>query len=148
MSETLTIGRAARLAKVNTQTLHYYERRGLLRPESRLESGYRLYGDESIRKIRFIKNAQGLGFSLDEIARLLRLRVGRTVQCLKVRRQAQMKLNLVRQKILQLNVLEKTLRRLIKTCESKGTTDSCPILEAVADATPLGKTRNRYIKQG
>jgi MerR family mercuric resistance operon transcriptional regulator/MerR family gold-responsive transcriptional activator of gol and ges genes len=142
MNSALTIGKAAQLAGVNIQTLHYYERRGLLRPEGRLESGYRLYGDESVRRLRFIKNAQGLGFSLEEIARLLRLRVGRGVNCGKVRRQAQARLDGVRRKIMGLKAIEKTLQRLIRTCAAKGTTDACPILEAVDGAARPVKTGN------
>ncbi len=133
MSETLTIGRAARLAKVNIQTLHYYERRGLLRPESRLESGYRLYGDESIKKIRFIKNAQGLGFTLNEIARLLSLQTRHGGQCAGVRRQAQARLDSVKEKMASLRAMEKALRRLIRTCATKTMIDTCQILECLEE---------------
>lgn len=147
MGGALTIGKAAKLAGVNIQTLHYYERRGLLRPDGRFESGYRIYSVESVRRLKFIKNAQGLGFSLAEIARLLRLRAGRKVDCGKVKRRAQAQLKSVRGKIRGLRAIEKTLRRLIRTCAAKGTTDSCPILEAVADSSEFVGTVNHKERQ-
>jgi len=131
MSAELTIGRVARKAGVNIQTLRYYERRGILPPDGRRESGYRLYADEAIRKIRFIKNAQELGFTLVEIARLLRLRVGRRTECGKVRRQAEARLKIVKEKIGALKAMERVLGRLVRTCSRRGTTAACPILESL-----------------
>lgn len=133
MDEELTIGRVAKWAGVNVQTVRYYERRGLLLPDGRRDSGYRLYGEEAVRKLLFIRNAQGLGFSLDEIARLLRLRVGRTVRCGKVKRRAQARLKTVQGKIAGLRAMERVLQRLIRTCSVRGTTDRCPILESLED---------------
>lgn len=127
----LTVGRLARQAGVNLQTVLYYERRRLLSPARRSDSGYRLYAPESARVIRFIKNAQALGFSLEEIARLLRLRVNRRSQCESVRRQAQARLGFVQMKIAGLRGMERALRRLLKTCAARGTTDFCPILESL-----------------
>jgi len=131
MSAELTIGRVARKAGVNIQTVRYYERRGLVSPESYRDSGYRLYTDEAVRKIRCIKNAQQLGFTLDEIARLLSLRVGRKTQCGKVRRQAEARLKIVKNKIGGLKAMERVLSRLVGTCSRRGTTAACPILESL-----------------
>lgn len=131
MDIELTIGKVAQRAGVNIQTVRYYERRGLLAPNGYRESGYRLYTEEAVRKLRFIKNAQGLGFSLDEIARLLRLRVGRKLQCGKVKKQAQERLRIVQDKLSGLRAMEKVLNRLIRTCGTRGTTDHCPILESL-----------------
>lgn len=131
MKEKLTVGRVARQAGVNLQTVLYYERRRLLAPAGRSESGYRLYAPEAVRVIRFIKNAQALGFTLDEAGRLLRLRINRRSQCESVRRQARSRLELVQGKIAGLKAMERTLRRLLKTCAARGTTDSCPILESL-----------------
>lgn len=133
MSVELTIGKVARQSGVNIQTVRYYERRGLLAPAKRTDSGYRLYAHEAVRIISFIKNAQGLGFSLDEIARLLRLRVGRKMQCGKVKKQAQARIKIVQEKIAGLQAMEKVLNRLIQTCSARGTTDLCPILESLED---------------
>lgn len=84
-----------------------------------------------MRVIRFIKNAQALGFTLDEAAKLLRLRVNHRSQCESVKRQASARLELVREKIAGLRGMERALRRLLKTCAARGTTDSCPILESL-----------------
>lgn len=128
MSAELTIGRVARGAGVNIQTVRYYERRGLLSPEAYRDSGYRLYSREAVRKLQFIKNAQELGFTLDEIAGLLRLRVGRRTRCEDVRRKAEAKLGQVDEKIARLQSMRRVLERLVRTCRKRGTTDPCPIL--------------------
>lgn len=131
MKGYLTVGKIARQAGVNLQTVLYYERRRLLSPARRSDSGYRLYAPETVRVIRFIKNAQALGFTLDEIAKLLRLRVSSRSRCESVKRQAQSRLELVQGKITGLRAMERTLLRLLKTCAARGTTDSCPILESL-----------------
>ena len=133
MNAELKIGRVAREAGVNIQTVRYYERRGLIAPEIRLDSGYRLYALETVRKLRFIKNAQELGFTLDEIARLLKLRIGRRTQCGAVRKQAQARLEIVRGKITALRGMERVLNRLVHTCAKRGTTDACPILGSLEE---------------
>ncbi|MBI4375331.1 MAG: heavy metal-responsive transcriptional regulator [Elusimicrobia bacterium] len=127
----MTIGRVARLARVNIQTVRYYERRGILSPDGRRESGYRLYSEEAVRKIRFIKNAQELGFTLEEIAGLLRLRVGRRTRCGDVRRKAETKLDQVNEKIVRLQSMRRVLNGLIHTCRRRGSTDACPILRSL-----------------
>ncbi|MBI2384655.1 MAG: MerR family transcriptional regulator [Elusimicrobia bacterium] len=131
MKEYLTVGKVARQAGVNLQTVLYYERRRLLSPARRSDSGYRLYAPETVRVIRFIKNAQALGFTLEEVAKLLRLRVNHRSQCESVKRQARSRLELVQEKIGGLRAMERTLKRLLKTCTARGTTDSCPILESL-----------------
>ncbi len=129
----ITIGKLAKGAGVNRQTVFYYERRGLLSPAARTDSGYRLYEPEAVRVIRFIKNAQELGFSLDEIAKLLKLRVARRTQCGTVRKQAVARLKIVKEKIAGLRSMERVLNRLVNTCAKSGTTDSCPILESLEE---------------
>lgn len=133
MAGELTIGKVAGQAGVNIQTVRYYERRGLLLPNGHRDSGYRLFGDDAVKKIRFIKNAQALGFSLNEIARLLRLRIGREVQCGKVKKQAEARLRIVREKITGLRAMERVLNRLVRTCAARGTTGQCPILESLEE---------------
>lgn len=131
MEDYLTVGKVARKARVNLQTVLYYERRQLLSPTRRSDSGYRLYAPETVRVIRFVKNAQALGFSLDEIAKLLRLQVNHRSQCESVKRQARTRLKIVHEKISGLKAMERTLMRLLKTCAARGTTDSCPILQSL-----------------
>lgn len=134
MIEQSTIGQVAKRARVNVQTVLYYERRGLLRPDGRRDSGYRFYGPEAARKIRFIKNAQELGFTLEEISGLLRLRVGNRSRCSDVRKKAQKKLGQVDDRIAGLKAIRRALMGLVRTCRSRGTTDSCPILKSLEDA--------------
>lgn len=131
MTCELTIGQLAKAAGVNVQTVRYYERRRLLTPSSRKPSGYRLYSDEAIRRLRFIKNAQALGFTLREIAELLDLRVTSTARCGDVQRKAQAKLNYVKAKVQDLRALAKSLEGLIRACRAGQPTDQCPILNSL-----------------
>ena len=78
---SMTIGELARLAGVNTQTIRFYEREGLLPPPSRRESGYRQYAPTTVEQVRFIRAAKAVGFTLEEIAQLLSLRVRRGASC-------------------------------------------------------------------
>ena len=131
MANYLTAGKVAKEGGVNIQTVRYYERRRLLLADQRTESGYRLYLPQAVRIIRFIKNAQDLGFTLTEIAKLLRLRVGHKAQCSAVRRQAEERLKIVHDKIAGLRAMERVLKRLVRTCAAKATTASCPILDSL-----------------
>ncbi|MBI4000844.1 MAG: heavy metal-responsive transcriptional regulator, partial [Nitrospira defluvii] len=92
MPAGLTIGQLAKAVGVNIQTVRYYERLKLLNPSARRPSGYRVYGEDEERRLRFIKNAQALGFTLQEIAELLTLSVTSTARCGDVQRRAQAKL--------------------------------------------------------
>lgn len=131
MDSQLTVGKVAKECGVNVQTIHYYERTGLVYPDERKDSGYRLYGEDVVKKIRFIKNAQALGFTLNEIAGLLNLRVSHTARCGDVKRKADIKLKDVQKKIEGLRALERTLVDLIKTCQVRAKTDHCPILKSL-----------------
>lgn len=131
MNAKLTIGKLAKQAGVNIDTVRYYERRGLLSPDGYRDSGYRLYDPEAARKLRFIKNAQELGFTLKEISGLLRLRVSSRARCGDVKKKAEVKLAGVQEKIAGLKALERVLRDLIRSCRSRATTDHCPILESL-----------------
>lgn len=131
MTTELTIGRVANAVGVNIQTIRYYERLGLLNPTARRPSGYRLYGDEEIRRLRFIKNAQALGFTLHEITELLNLRVRSSAQCGAVQRKAQAKLVQVERKVRDLQALARSLRSLIRDCHDGQPTNHCPILQSL-----------------
>lgn len=133
MADYLTAGKVAKAGGVNIQTVRYYERRRLLICDRRTDSGYRLYAPEAVRVLRFIKNAQDLGFTLDEVAKLLRLRVGHQAQCGAVRRQAEARLEVVHAKLAGLRAMERTLKRLVRTCVAKATTASCPILDCLEE---------------
>ena len=124
-----TIGQLAKQAAVPLQTIRYYERRGLLPPPPRSPSGYRLYGPEALRRLRFIRQAQRLGFSLREIQDLLELRLEGEASCAAVRAVARRKLEAVRERIRQLQALEQVLERLSRICPGEGPLSDCPILE-------------------
>lgn len=131
MTEEMTIGLLANRAKVNVQTVRYYERRDLLTPALRRDSGYRLYGDDELRRLRFIKNAQSLGFTLEEIRSLLRLRSGGRASCASVQRKAAAHARDVRERIERLRAMERTLAQLVRTCRRRARTDECPILRSL-----------------
>jgi MerR family copper efflux transcriptional regulator len=131
MALQLTIGQLAKSAGVHIQTVRYYERLHLLGPASRASSGYRLYGPEEERRLRFIKNAQALGFTLREIAELLNLRVSSRARCGDVQRKAKEKLKCVEAKAKDLQALARALERLIRSCRAGQPTDHCPILNSL-----------------
>ena len=133
MASEVTIGRLAKAVGVNIQTVRYYERRRLLVPTARMPSGYRLYGDEAVRRLCFIKNAQALGFTLQEIAELLNLRVNSAARCGDVQRRAQAKLAQVEAKVHDLEALARALKDLLRVCRAGQPTERCPILKCLEE---------------
>jgi MerR family mercuric resistance operon transcriptional regulator len=127
----LSTGKLAKAADVNTETLRYYEKRGLLPEPPRRESGYREYPRESVNRLRFIKGAQELGFTLDEIQELLTLRIDEAASKGDVRRRAQAKVAQIENKIHTLQRMRDALTDLIHACSSEGSTSDCPILDAM-----------------
>ena len=129
----LTIGQVADAADVNIQTIRYYERRGLVPTPRRTSTGYRQYADDAVARLRFIKHAQELGFSLREIQELLGLQVRHGAACDAVARKTTDKIALVQQRIRDLQRMKRTLERLAAACAARRPTDECPILEAMED---------------
>ncbi len=129
--EALKVGEVAQRAAVNLQTIHYYEREGLLPRPPRTASNYRVYTEGAVRRVRFIKRAQELGFALRDIKELLSLRAAPRSCCADVRQQAQAKLRDIDEKIGTLQGMRKALTRLIGECSGKGPITECPILEAL-----------------
>jgi len=132
-TETLTTGEAADRAGVNIQTVRYYERRGLIPEPPRTSGGFRQYKPDHVARIRFIKRAQELGFTLEEAGELLDLRATLDADRADVRAVAQEKRDEIDQKIADLQRMRATLNDLIAACEGHGTTDDCPILHALED---------------
>lgn len=130
---TFSIGQLAKLAEVAIDTVRYYERDGLLAPSGRLASGYRRYGDAELKRLRFIRRAKALGFSLEDIRGLLALSDGRSVA--QVKRTAQTKLVDIEQRIAELERIRAGLRQLIDACPGHGRAESCPILNALTQET-------------
>jgi MerR family copper efflux transcriptional regulator len=123
------IGTLAKRAGVRIDTVRYYERSGLLSPKTRLASGYRRYGDLELARLRFIRRAQALGFTLREVRELLVLSNRRDVA--KVKRAAQEKLANVEQRITALERVRNGLTTLIAACPGHGQAADCPILKAL-----------------
>lgn len=134
--EPLTTQEVARRAGVNVQTIRYYERRGLLPDPPRRPSGYRVFGEDHVARIRFIKRAQDLGFTLAEIEELLALRAAPGARSEEVRRRTEDKIAEVDRKLADLQQIRHTLVDLAAACDGHGTTDDCPILRALDGMDP------------
>ena len=131
MSE-YTIGQAAKAAGVNIETLRYYERRGIVPEPLRSPGNYRLYRVDSVLTVRFVKRAQDLGFTLNEIRQLLALRGGGdSATCADVRAQAERKLRDIESKIRSLQSMQRALSQLVMQCSAEGPVTRCAILEAL-----------------
>ncbi|MFQ5465056.1 MAG: heavy metal-responsive transcriptional regulator [Thermodesulfobacteriota bacterium] len=139
MEGTFTIGELAGRAGVNVQTVHYYERRGLLLPVGRKGSGYRVYDEAALTRLRFIRHAKGLGFTLEEIRGLLDLSLDTTASCESVREKAALKLKDVKERIKTLESVGRVLEELVEACNKRRPTEKCPILRIMEEAP--GKKR-------
>ena len=128
----LTIGKVAQRAQVTADSIRFYEREGLIRPAGKSESGYRLYTEEAIRRIEFIKQAQECGFSLADIRELLELRSTDSACCDDIYRVSVEKKLQLEHKIKTLNAMSQALTRLIDMCShDRKSLDECPILGAL-----------------
>ncbi|BDT59193.1 MerR family transcriptional regulator [Massilia varians] len=131
MPEKMTISRLSTAAGVNVETVRFYQRSGLIDEPVRPSSGYRTYGDEHVRRIRFVKRAQLLGFTLEEIASLLKLEGSGT--CSSTRALAGKKLALVEAKVGDLLAMRTALATMVARCDSEALETSCPIIQALID---------------
>ena len=127
--ETLTIGALAEAAGVNLETIRFYQRKGLIPEPERPLGRIRRYGEAELARLRFIKAAQRLGFSLEEIAELLLLDDG--TQCGKARKLAERKLQGVREKLADLHCIESALDRLVARCGSARGSVKCPLIASL-----------------
>lgn len=132
-TDTLTTGEVAEQADVTVQTVRYYERRGLLPEPPRSSGGFRQYSPDHVDRIRFIKRAQDLGFTLEEAHELLQLRVTPEADRADVRAVAQDKIDEVEDKIRTLRRIRDSLDELVEACEGHGSTSECPILDALEE---------------
>lgn len=131
----LTIGKIAAIADVSTDALRYYEREGLLVPDSKSEAGYRLYGEDTIRRLRFIKRAQQCGFTLSEIRDLLTVKAQSSACCGDVRTIAIEKKLQLAAKIQALQKMSLAVDALVSSCKDESRSlASCPILAALESA--------------
>ena len=130
----MRIGEVAATVGCNIQTVRYYERRGLLPAPKRTPSGYRNYPSDAVRLIRFIKRAQDLGFTLEEIEALLRLRNGQGRRRGEVRVVAEAKMRDIETKLARLQAMHRALNDLVESCARDRASPSCPILDALNDS--------------
>lgn len=135
----LTIGKLAKESNVNVGTLRYYESRALLAPISRSRSGYRIYDHDSIGRVHFIKKAQSLGFTLDEIAQLLYFDGSSQATASDVLTITKQKIDQQTEKIKELKSIEGVLNKLVKECSGKGSAHDCPILKYLYPETSSKK---------
>ena len=133
MMESLKIGKVARLAGVGVETIRFYEREGLIAEPPRRESGYRQYPQETVSRIRFIRRAKELGFSLKEIMELLALRIDPEATCKDIRERAEIKVTDIEEKVRTLQRMKKALGKLIAACSGGSPVRECPILEALEE---------------
>lgn len=129
--DTIGIGKLAARAGVSIDTVRYYERSGLLSPQARLPSGYRRYAEMQVSRLRFIRRAQELGFSLRDIRELLSISSQRDVA--RVKRAAEKKLLEVEGRMKALRRIHDALANLVATCPGHGRAADCPILKALGE---------------
>lgn len=128
----LTIGKLAAAGEISPDALRYYESEGLLAPAARTASGYRLYGEDALRRVRFIQHAQACGFTLAEIRELLQLRQTDKACCNDVRQRAIEKRLQLAAKIRSMQSMSAALDRLIAECaDGSQPVDDCPIMAAL-----------------
>ncbi|MGH8232906.1 MAG: Hg(II)-responsive transcriptional regulator [Rhodanobacteraceae bacterium] len=129
MTSSLSIGKLAHAAGVNVETIRYYQRRGLLAQPPKALGGQRRYPDDVVKRVRFIKRAQALGFTLEEVGTLLSL--DRAHSCAPTRTLAAHKRALLEGKIADLTALHAALGKLIRKCDSHSGKTQCPIIETL-----------------
>ena len=130
MTTKLSIGRLADQAGVNVETIRYYQRRRLMAEPDKPMSGHRRYDSDALKRVRFIKRAQLLGFTLDEIGSLLELEDARA--CAKTRELAAYKLQVIEKKLADLEAMRKALTALLHQCDTGTIKGDCPIIQALA----------------
>ena len=134
MMKGMTISKAARQAGVGVETIRFYERKGLItQPKTSHGTRFRLYEEDTVRRIRFIRRAQEIGFSLREIGDLLSLRADPATDCADVRQRAAAKLVEVDRKIAHLGRMRAALQQIIAACPGQGAIRACSIMDALAD---------------
>ncbi|MGH8124426.1 MAG: heavy metal-responsive transcriptional regulator [Rhodanobacteraceae bacterium] len=131
MQQHATIGAIARRAGVGIDTIRYYEREGLMPKPVRRASGYRDYGAGAVERLRFIRRAKDLGFTLGEIRELLVLSSDRERGVKNVKQRAESRLGEVEQRIRELQRMKRGLKQLIDACPEQGALEHCPILRAL-----------------
>ncbi len=126
-----TIGQLAKRAGVGVETVRFYERKGLIQQPRKRTSGYRVYPDDVVQRIQFIRHGKDLGFTLAEIGELLSLRPDPRTNCAAVKDRAQAKMAAIDEKLASLTRMQRSLAKLVDACDRRSQTAECPILEAL-----------------
>ena len=142
----LTVNNLARQSGVNPQTVRYYEREGVLPRAPRTPGGYRAFPLDCVARVRFVKRAQELGFSLDEVKELLVLRDHPQTACPDVLKRAEAKITSIAAKIRNLQAIRRQLVRLAKTCDGRPTRHACPLLEALENKSVREERHGHRLK--
>ncbi|HUX19340.1 MAG TPA: heavy metal-responsive transcriptional regulator [Acidithiobacillus sp.] len=144
METPVTIGRLAREAGLAAETLRYYERIGLIQPVQRTQSNYRLYDGEAESRLRFIRRAQNLGFSLAEVKELLDIGSSAENDMGEVKALTEQKIVEIDLKIADLQRMRTALAQRVECCPGHGSVANCPILASLADAEGATPVRERW----
>ena len=128
----LPIGTVSKRARVNIETIRYYERIGLMAPPRRTQAGYRLYDGEEVKRLAFVRRSRELGFGIDEIRALLKLVDDRSRACGDVQTLALRHLGDIQAKLADLRKMQHVLRKLVSRC-AEGVVPDCPLIEALYD---------------
>ena len=135
MASELTIGKLSKATDVPTSTIRYYERRGLLSPGNRSEGNYRLYDSDAVERLRFIRAAQATGFTLEDVEKLLTLRIGPKTHCEDVQSLMQQRLDDVKQRMKELRHVERVLKTFLDKCQQSSRTGYCQVIEDLNEQT-------------
>lgn len=127
---TLSIGELAKMTRTKAVTIRYYEQLGLLSPSRRTAAGYRIYGEAERERLLFVRRSRGLGFSLDDVRELLGFADHREASCAAVDAKVALQLDQVRERIRDLQALERELQRLLSCCQG-GVIQECRIIESL-----------------
>ena len=130
---SMRIGEVARQTGIGIETIRFYERKGLLAEPDRRPSGYRQYDNTVVARLRFIRRAKELGFTLSEINELLGLWFDKDTQCCDVRRKALAKNYEIELKVKALQSMKRSLKKLIAQCQQRGSLRDCPLLDGLGD---------------
>jgi DNA-binding transcriptional MerR regulator len=135
MSRRYTISQLAHAAEVPTTTVRYYERIGLMQPEDRSEGNYRLYSDESLRKLKFIRTAQAIGFTLDDVKALLSTPDSSAASCRQVQALIEARLAEVAQRLKDLRHVQQVLKSALAKCRQTERVNCCHVIETLRETS-------------
>lgn len=133
-----TISELAHSAEVPTTTVRYYERVGLLRPEERSAGNYRLYGDESLQKLKFIRTAQAIGFTLEDVKTLLSTSDSSVASCRQIQSLIEERLGVIAQRLKDLRRLQHVLKSSREKCRETERADCCHVIETLRETSEAG----------